>query len=480
MNKPKTNIAVLLKDSWVLPCLLLVACVGIAFLVAKINIIISPLIILFTIGSAVVSLVFYDFRWGFYGGLILTSIMFYFERVVPFSVPYGVFCDLLFLVAFVAMVLDKKQRTWIEYSTHPITVGYFLLFVYQIFQVFNPNSVSLLGWLASLRSLIFPLILLTAFGIVASTKGIKMLISVWLAIATLAASYAIYQEIFGLTGFEMRWVSSDPIRYGLYFIIGHMRKFSFLSDPSAFGVFMAYSALASFSLMFAPLSTSKRLLLGISFILMFMSMLYSGTRTAYAMVFIGIVFFILISIRKKATFVATFLLVFAFVLIMFGPFYNRYVNRLRSAFRPSEDASMEVRDVKRIRWQPYIWDHPIGGGLNTTGSPGLKFSAGHELAGGWDPDSGYLKIALEQGWIGLALVMIFFLMVMIKGIDNYFNLRDPMMQSINLSFLIPFFAVSIANFTQNAILYKPLFLFVIITYAVLIHIQSLEKNKIKI
>lgn len=475
LSKLRNNIFISLKDSWLLLLLLVLASLGIAFLVARIDIIISPVIIFLVIGIAFTTLIFADYRWGFYAGIVLTSVMFYFERLIPFGVPYGVACDLLFFVSFLSLVFNQKEMSWREYMAHPITLGYFLLFLYQIFQVFNPNAVSLSGWLLSLRSLTFPLIMLTSLGIVARVSGLKLLVRMWLVIATLAACYAIYQEIFSLTGFEMRWVTADPVRYQLYFILGHMRKFSFLSDPSAFGVFMAYSALAAFSLLFAPLPLGRKLIIGVSFILMVLAMLYSGTRTAYAMLAIGIVFFILISIRKKVTFVVSFILILAFLLVMFGPFYNRYVNRLRSAFRPSEDASMEVRDVKRIKWQSYVVNHPIGGGLNTTGSAGVKYAAGHELAGGWDPDSGYLRVALEQGWIGFSLLMIFFLMVMVKGIDNYFNLRDPMLQTLNLTFLIPFFAVSVGNFTQNAILYKPLYLIVIASYAVIITIRKFEK-----
>lgn len=453
---------------------LALASLGIAFSIARINILISPVIVFFVIGSAATIIIFSDYRWGFYGGLVLTSIMFYFERIFPFTFPYGVVCELLFVLGFVSLLFDPKQRQWREYLTHPISIGYLLIFGYQLFQIFNPNAVSLAGWLLSLRALVFPLIMITGLALAGNLSGIKMLVKIWLMIATAAAIYGIYQEIFGLTGFEMNWVTADPLRFGLYFILGHMRKFSFLSDPSSFGVFMAYSALAAFCLLFSPLSKERKLILGICMVLMIVSMLYSGTRTAFAMLVVGIVFFILISIRKKATFVVAFLLVMVVSLIMVGPFSGRYINRLRSAFKPSEDASMEVRDVKRILWQPYILSHPIGGGLNTTGSTGVKYSAGHPLAGGWDADSGYLKVALEQGWIGLSILMVFFSMVMVKGINNYFNLTNPMMQSFNLAFLVPLFAVSVGNFTQNAIYYKPLFIFVIVTYSVFIRIGNLK------
>lgn len=474
------NIPILLRDNRLLVLFLVVASVSISFLVACVNIIISPLIIATIIGIVVMFLIFLDYRWGFYSGIVLTSIMFYFERLIPVSIPYGILCDLLFLGAFVSLLFNTKEKRWRSGLYHPIAIGYFLLFVYQLFQVFNPNAVSLAGWIISLRALLFPLILVTSLALVAHVSGVKMILKLWLSIATFAAMYAIYQEVFGLTGFEMRWVTADPLRYGLYFVLGNMRKFSFLADPSSFGVFMAYSGLAAFSLLFAPIAKTKKIVLAIAFVLMTLSMLYSGTRTAYAILFIGVLFFILITIRKKVTFIVAIVLGFCCVLVLFGPFYNRYVNRLRTVFRPSQDASMQVRDVNRAKWQPYVLEHPMGGGLNTTGSPGVKYSKGHELAGGdWDPDSGYFKVALEQGWIGLTIVMIFFLMVMVKGINNYFNLRDPLLQSLNLAFLIPFFAASIANYTQNAIWYKPLFLFVIVTYSVFISIEKFDLKNLK-
>jgi len=454
--------------------LLTVSSLCIAFLVARINIFISPVIVLSIFGILFIVIVFYDYRWGFYGGVVLTSIMFYFERIIPVGIPYGVVCDLSFVLAFLSLLFNKREKQWVEFVKHPITLVYLLIFAYQLFQIFNPNAVSLSGWLVSIRALVFPLIMLTSLALIASFSGLKLLMKVWLLIATVAGLYGIFQEFFGLTGFEMRWVTADPLRYGLYFILGHMRTFSFLSDPASFGVFMAYSSLAAFCLMFAPLSPVKRFFLGLCSFIMAFSMIYSGTRTAYAMVLLGIVFFILITLRKKVTFIVAFLLIGAFLVLMFGPFYNQSVMRLRSAFRPSADASMDVRDVKRANLQPYIWAHPMGGGMNTTGSAGVKYSAGHQLAGGWDTDSGYLKVALEQGWIGLTLLMIFFMMVMVKGINNYFNLSDPMLQAYNLAFLIPFFAVSIGNFTQIAILYKPLYIFVITTYAVIIGIEKLK------
>jgi putative inorganic carbon (HCO3(-)) transporter len=135
-----------------------------------------------------------------------------------------------------------------------------------------------------------------------------------------------------------------------------------------------------------------------------------------------------------------------------------------------------VRDVKRIRLQQYVQSHPIGGGLYTTGQNGLRYSAGHELAQGWDADSGYLLIGLELGSIGLVLFLVFFFMVMLKGINNYFSINDPLLKTINLVFLVPTMALSVAHFTQDAMFTKPMNLIVIVAYAVILRLPSFEKK----
>src|SRR5690606_27249355 len=150
---------------------------------------------------------------------------------------------------------------------------------------------------------------------------------------------------------------------------------------------------------------------------------------------------------------------------------------IRSTLNPSEDASMSVRDKKRIRLQSYVQSHPFGGGLNTTGPNGLKYSPGHPLAEGWDADSGYLLTALEMGWIGLSLGMLFFFAVKVKGINNYFSIRDPMLKTITLAYIVPFMALSVAHFTQDAMFQKPVYLVIIATYAMMLTIPTLDKNK---
>lgn len=457
--------------------LLLIVNVGIAFLIAKINLLVSPVVLAAVVGVPFLIISLNDYRWAFYGGLFVTCIGFYLERLIPVNLYYGVICDVLFSISFISLLFNNKEKKWKEKVSHPITIGYFLMFGYQLLQILNPNAVSIVPWLYSLRTLIMPLMLLVCIALLKDEFGMKLFLKVWISIGTLAGLYGLYQEFFGLPAFEWNWVEADPLRFGLYYILGHMRVFSFLSDPSAFGVFMAATSLACFALMLGPTSWFKKISLGMATLIMLPAMLYSGTRTAYAMVAVGVFFMVLISIRKRVTLIFAIVGAISFLAILFGPFHGREIRRFRSAFKPEQDASMEVRDVKRLMFRSYIHAHPIGGGLNTTGSTGPRLSPGHPLATGVDADSGYLRIALEQGWIGLIILLVFFFFVMQRGINNYFMLDNTKFQHYNLAFVAPMFATTVANFTQHAIWYKPTYIMILAAFAVIINLESLEPKK---
>jgi putative inorganic carbon (HCO3(-)) transporter len=320
------------------------------------------------------------------------------------------------------------------------------------------------------------LLYIVCFRMFCSFKELKRFTIFWLVISMIVALYGFYQEFIGLTNFEMHWITSNPERYKLYFIWNNMRKFSFLSDPSAYGLYLSMSALACLVLSLGPFKSGFRILLAICGVLQLMAMSYSGTRTAIAMAAVGIVFYILLTLKDRKTIIATVAAGFVGAILFFGPFYGGTMNRIRSTFNPEDDPSMEIRDKKRVRLQKYVQSHPIGGGLFTTGVNGLRYSPGHELSQGWDADSGYLLIGLELGSIGLLLFLVFFFLVMVKGINNYYSINDPLLKTINLAYLVPLFALSVAHFTQDAMFTKPMNLVVIAAYAVIVKIPSFDRK----
>jgi putative inorganic carbon (hco3(-)) transporter len=460
----------------VLVAVLLCASLAITYTLATAGTFLAPVVFVVILGITVVTAVVRDFRIGYYLLLLLGVFMFYFERLLQTGFPLGTVYDALAGLTFLAVFINGYyKRDWTGFRS-PVSIAFLVVTLYQVLQLFNPSASSPVAWLVAMRNNTSILLFIVCFHMFATIRDVKRFTTFWLVITLLVAAYGIFQEFFGLLPFEEKWITDNPERLALYFVWGRMRKFSFLSDPSAYGLFMGMGGLAFLVLSLGPFKALWRFLMLCCGIFVLIAMSYSGTRTAIAMVAAGIVFYVVVTLRNRKTMIATIVAGFFGSIIFFGPFYGGTINRIRSTFNPSDDPSMVVRDLKRQRLQVYVRDHPIGGGLYTTGISGARYSPGHPLTQITDTDSGYLLIALELGYIGLFLFQVFFFLVMVKGIRNYFSINDPLLKVINLTYLVPFFALSVAHFTQDAIFSKPMSIIGIAAYAVIVKISRFENK----
>jgi putative inorganic carbon (hco3(-)) transporter len=460
----------------ILVAVLVAVSLAVTYVIVNSGTAVAPMIVVALVGVSLLAAVLKDYRVGFYVLLLMGIFMFYVERILNSGFPFGTVYDALAMLTFAAVFINGGQKRDWSLFKNPITILYLLVTLYQVMQVVNPSAVSRVAWLVAMRNNTSILLYVVCFQMFSTLEDVKKFTKFWLALVFICAVYGFYQEMIGLTGFEHDWIYSNPDRLALYYIWGKMRKFSFLSDPSAYGLFASMGGLAFLVLAMGPFKAGFRFLMGFCGVFTLVAMSYSGTRTAIAMVAVGIVFYIILSLDNKRTMMATIAAGFIGAIIFFGPFYGGTINRIRSTFSPDEDPSMVVRDQKRVRLQQYILTHPIGGGLYTTGQNGLRYSRGHELAQGWDADSGYLLIGLELGSVGLLMFMILFVAVMVKGINNYFAINDPLLKTLNLAYLVPFFGLSVAHYTQDALFTKPMNLIVIAAYAVVVKLPSFERK----
>ncbi len=463
-----------IKSKILIGVLILVA-IMVPYLMVSVSIMVAPVIIFLIITIPIVLLTFRNYGFGIFILFIYGSFLFTLYRLIPGDFPYGTAFDVLIVLIFLSMVIYFKGREKFQWKfNEPITITQLIFYGYFIFQIANPNAVSVGAWLASARFLALLLLFFVFLHFFDKIKNIKHFNTLWMVLAMLIALYGIQQEYFGLRDFEWEWIYDSPNRYALYFIWGNMRKFSFLSDPSAFGLFLAFSGTSCLMMVFGPFSNGKRAGFLLMALVSFFSMSFAGTRTAYAVIIVSVFLFILLNLRNVKVIVVNLALVTIFIVLMVGPFYGGPLNRMRSTLNFTEDASMAVRDAKRIQFQAYIQSNPIGGGVNTAGNAGLRYSSGHLLAGQYDPDSGYLRTALEMGVVGLLLFLILNASVAITGILNHFRLKDPLLKTYNMAFMIPFFGLSVAHYTQDALLQKPILIPVIATYALMIKLKDLD------
>jgi O-antigen ligase len=262
-----------------------------------------------------------------------------------------------------------------------------------------------------------------------------------------------------------------------FFHNGFMRRFSFLNDPTVFGMMMAISSILILILLITQkLSFPRQLLLLMMLFFIVAGMGFSGTRTAYVMIPVGLVMYGLMTLNRKATLLIGVVGSFTFALLLFGPFYgNATLNRVRSAFL-GKDESLEVRDVNRAFIQSYIYKHPLGGGVGSTGVEGLKYNPGHYLAG-FPPDSYYLRSALETGWVGLILLMTFWITPILIGIRNYYHIKDQNLRGYTLGLTSILFSMLIAGYAQASITGFPLGPFMYVFCAIIICMPHIEARQ---
>jgi len=136
------------------------------------------------------------------------------------------------------------------------------------------------------------------------------------------------------------------------------------------------------------------------------------------------------------------------------PTSNANLMRFQTAFKPNNDDSYNLRKRNQKAIQPYIVSHIIGGGLGSTGEWGHRFTPGSYLAQ-FPPDSGYIRVAVEDGWAGLLVFCFFMFIIMKTGINNYYLIEDKELKTYCLAMTLIIFAYNLANFPQEALVQFP-------------------------
>ena len=144
-----------------------------------------------------------------------------------------------------------------------------------------------------------------------------------------------------------------------------------------------------------------------------------------------------------------------FILVLiFMPTSNQNILRFQTAFSPNEDASYKLRKINQAKIKPFVYTHPLGGGLGSTGEWGAKFNPG-TLLGTFQPDSGYVRTTVEMGIIGLLIFSYMIWVILKTGINTYYKIRDPELKSYSLAVLLMVFTWNIGNFPQQALVQYP-------------------------
>ncbi len=407
------------------------------------------------LGLSVILVCVMSAEWGLYINLVYCFLASHVSRVLfDGEMPIGIVTDVLVASTFLGLFVGNynlRENTTAFFKSRPI-VYYSIVFVYLCLQLLNPLSHSFLGWFIIIRKVFESfLFVFIAFNVFTNYARIWRFLRVLFCCALAAGLYGCIQQWHGLFSFEEYWVQSNPVRLNLIYLFGNYRKFSFFSGPTEFGVLMAGCSLLFLLIGINEKKALNKFILIAGVAIMLLGMSYSGTRTANAMVVGGIGLFILLTINKKSTKIFAFFAVMAFLFIMYAPIYSSAtLIRFRTSFSAKEDASYNVRERNREGIQPYIYKHPFGGGLGTTGENGQKYNSGHALAG-FPTDSSYLNKSLETGWVGMILTCILYFVILQYIVRGYFKVHSNRIKILFAALGAFFFSFYVGEIAQEAV-----------------------------
>jgi O-antigen ligase len=390
-------------------------------------------------------------------GILFLLVMSYFIFGVirlGFDFPVGTLMDGIELLLLIGLLIKPATPNEWRMQKDPVSIMIWIWIGYNILELVNPASISSLAWLYTIRSVAFVMIMYFVFRQrVRSLAFVRLLLNCWLLLSLLTALYAFKQEYIGFSAAEEEYLHSDPGAIDLLFIDGHWRKFSFLSDPVAFSYNMVISSILAVCMMGATKKIGRKLVLLLLAVLFLYAMSFSGTRGAYVLIPVALLFYTILNFNKWV-FAGSIVVGMALAVLIFIPTSNPSLYRFQSAFKPSQDASYILRQLNQEKIKPYIMTHPLGGGLGATGVWGQRFAPGSFLAD-FPPDSGFVRVGVELGWLGLFLFCTLLFVMLRAGILNYFRIRSPELKSYCLAMILIIFVLTIGNYPQEALVQFP-------------------------
>jgi putative inorganic carbon (HCO3(-)) transporter len=411
------------------------------------------------------------------GVIALMTMAYFIMLVIKFNIPFplGTLMDALeVLLIFGFFVQQKRKRDYTIFK-NSVSLVVAIWIGFNVLEVVNPVADSMMAWVYTVRTIAFVTLMYFVFlSSIDSVRFIRTIVVIWLGFSVIAALYGMKQEHSGYSQFEWISLAGDPQRAALLLIDGHWRKFSIFEGPVTFAYQMVMACLLSICLIWGTSKLWRRLVLVVLIVMCFLSMIYSGTRGAFALVPAGLILFCILNFNKN-TFIFGTVFAGIFITLMFIPTTDQNLRRFQTAFKPSKDPSYLLRQANQQRIKPYIRSHPIGGGLGSVGVWGQKFSPNSMLAH-FPPDSGYVRVAVETGWIGIILLCTLMFVILYTGIQNFFIIKNRELKTYSLAMTVMIFALEVGNYPQEALVQYPSNVYFYLMIAILVKCGQLDKK----
>lgn len=320
------------------------------------------------------------------------------------DVKTGAFTLILVLVMTLVIVIRCSSS---DFDMFRAKNGMMYIFAiagtFYILEIANPNNVQEAWNIGVTHYWLYPLLLSIIIPIsIRDRKGIESILFIWSVFILIATLKGYWQKNHGF---------SDRDRYFLFVLGGYrthiiwsgIRYFSFFSDAANYGV---HTAMAATTFVISAFFV-RRAWMKLYYIIIAIGAIYcmgiSGTRAAMAVPLAGILMYVFVSKNWKNITISIIVIIGAFSFFYFTNIgnSNQYIRKMRTAFRPTEDASYLVRVENRKKMKELMIDRPLGYGIGL--SKGERFEPKELMP--YPPDSWLVSVWVETGIVGLALYL---------------------------------------------------------------------------
>ena len=353
---------------------------------------------------------------GLYTLLVLGFVAIGLTRYIR-GVPLGLSIDGILVITYIALFFNQFNSgiRWKDMN-RDLTYLMMLWFAYSLMELGNPLALDRTAWFYAMRgmSLYSLLIIPLAFIIFNRLRYLKVFLYIWGVFTILGTLNGLKQYYIGLDSAEQWWL--DNVGAITHLIFGELRVFSFFSDAGQFGAAQGAAGIVGVLVASSISGIRNKIFFAVVSFLGFWGMFLSGTRGAMIVPMLGGVVYIILRKQVKVIMVGGFLLALTYVFFAYTHIgeSNSQIRRMRTAFRPTEDASYLVRIENRRILSVYLSDKPFGGGIGSAGDWGKRFTPNGFLAN-VATDSWYVQVWAEQGRVGLILHLFILSYIILKG-----------------------------------------------------------------
>lgn len=445
------------------------------------KIIIAAAIVCFPIALLVVVYGSQAPRFGFF---LYATISYFLIAIMRYSRQEGlsVILDILLVYMLITILFSsirKKADIKISNAINILTISYIVWIIFILLQFANPGirqegvTEGIRGWILS----VFVLYIITSL-LADNPQTLKRGLILFGIFTIIAFIKLLFQKYRWFDAAETEWLMQGSWRTHL--LGSGIRYFSVFSDAGNFG---SHMGIITIVYAIIGLHTRKRWLSWFYIMISAMGvtgLLLSGTRSAIAVPIAGLVLYCLLCRNLKTMIISIIsgALLFSFFAFTDIGEDNAIIRRMRTAFRPSEDASFNVRVENRKLIADYLENHPWGTGLGEAVPRVLQSDSGEIIQEDTiPPDSFYVKIWMQTGIVGLILYLSIYILVFLRCCYIVmFRIKDQILRHTLAALLCGIFGIWVNGYVGEGMGQPPTNFVIIASLAFILNGVYIDKQ----